>query len=157
DDTSLDGFDSLFKVKPPLRTSEDIRALKEAVLDGTIDVVCSDHCPEDVESKDVEFDYAAYGMIGLESFYGVLNTTFDGKLSEERLYEVLVLNPRRILNLEVPIIKEGAPSNFTLYNPGLEWVFDKKAVKSLSANSPFLGTKFKGKVILSGNQGGFSE
>ncbi|MBK7887840.1 MAG: dihydroorotase [Bacteroidetes bacterium] len=153
DDTGLNSFDSNFKVKPPLRAPEDGIALRKAVLDGTIDVVCSDHCPEDLESKDVEFDYAANGMIGLESFYGVLQESFKGKLNDERLYDLLVLNPRKILGLEVPSIQEGTTANFTIYHPSLKWKFTKDGIASKSVNTPFLEKEFTGKVLACGNGG----
>lgn len=153
DDTSLEGFSSLYKVKPPLRTADDVHALREAVIDGTIDVICSDHSPEDLESKDVEFDYAAYGMISLESFYGVLNAAFSGSLSRERMYEVLVKNPRSILGLEVPSIAKGTNANITVYHPTDEWIFGKEHVQSKSANTPFTGTTFTGKPLGIYNQG----
>ncbi len=153
DDTSLEGFSSHYKVKPPLRTADDVLALREAVIDGTIDVICSDHSPEDLESKDVEFDYAAYGMVSLESFYGVLNAAFKGGLSRERMYEVLVKNPRRILGIEVPSITKGAIANLTVYHPAQEWTFGKEHVQSKSSNTPFTGTTFKGKPIGIYNQG----
>ena len=130
-------------------------ALREAVLDGTIDVVCSDHSPEDIESKDVEFDYAAYGMIGLESFYGVLQEAFNGKLTSERIYELLVANPRKILGLKIPSINQNETANFTLYHPETEWEFTKQHIKSKSGNTPFLDRKFKGKVIACGNASRF--
>lgn len=153
DDAALNSFDSNFKVKPPLRSPDDVLALREAVLDGTIDVVCSDHSPEDQESKDVEFDFAANGMISLESFYGVLQESFRGKLSDHRLYEVLVLNPRKILGLGVPHIREGENANFTVYHPSLQWKFTKDIVLSKSSNSPFFGKEFSGKVLACGNHG----
>jgi dihydroorotase len=155
EDGALATFDSLYKVKPPLRSSEDLKALQKAVIDGTIDVVCSDHCPEDIESKDVEFDFAAFGMIGLESFYGVLNTALKGKLSDDRIYELLVKSPRQILKLDIPSIHEKQNANFTLYRPKQEWVFDKSSVKSLSMNSPFIGKKLTGKVVMVGNNNSF--
>lgn len=151
EDGTLETFDSLYKVKPPLRSSDDLKALQKAVIDGTIDVVCSDHCPEDIESKDVEFDFAAFGMIGLESFYGVLNTALKGKLTDDRIYELLVKSPRQILKLDIPTIHEKQNANFTLYRPKQEWVFDKSSVKSLSMNSPFIGKKLTGKVVMVGN------
>ncbi|MFN8153431.1 MAG: dihydroorotase [Bacteroidia bacterium] len=153
DDTSLEGFSSMYKVKPPLRTADDVLALREAVIDGTIDVICSDHSPEDLESKDVEFDYAAYGMISLESFYGVLNAAFKGSLSRERMYEVLVKNPRRILGIDVPSITKGAIANLTVYHPATAWTFGKEHIQSKSSNTPFTGTTFKGKPIGIYNQG----
>lgn len=155
EDGTLATFDSLYKVKPPLRSTEDLKALQKAVIDGTIDVVCSDHCPEDIESKDVEFDFAAFGMIGLESFYGVLNTALKGKLTDDRIYEILVKSPRQILKLDIPTIHENQNANFTLYRPKQEWVFDKSSVKSLSMNSPFIGKKLTGKVVMVGNNNSF--
>ncbi|MBK9637339.1 MAG: dihydroorotase [Bacteroidetes bacterium] len=151
EDGTLETFDSIYKVKPPLRSADDLKALQKAVIDGTIDVVCSDHCPEDTESKDVEFDYAAFGMIGLESFYGVLNTTLKGKLTNDRIYELLVKSPREILKMDIPSIKENELANFTLYDPKQEWVFEKSNLKSLSTNTPFLGKKLVGKVLMTGN------
>lgn len=153
DDHSLEGFDSNFKVKPPLRTADDVQALREAVLDGTIDVICSDHSPEDSESKDVEFDYAAYGMISLESFFGVLNTVFDGSLTPERLFDLLVANPRKILGIQVPSICHGAEANFTLYKTDYSWEFSKEHIASKSTNSPFIGRSFKGKSFGIYNKG----
>lgn len=153
DDHSLKDFDSNFKVKPPLRTSEDVLALREAVIDGTIDVICSDHSPEDPESKDVEFDYAAFGMISLESFFGVLNTAFNGELKPERLYELLVANPRKILGMAVPVIQNGSEVNFTLYHSGHSWTFTKEHLASKSSNTPFLGETFKGKTFGICNKG----
>lgn len=157
DDSALESFSSLYKVKPPLRTTDDVKALREAVLDGTIDVICSDHCPEDEESKDVEFDYAAYGIIGLESFYGVLQKAFNGSMKGKRLYELMVSSPRKILNLPVPSIIEEAAANFTLYHPSLNWDFTKDKIRSKSFNTPFIGENFKGKVIAVGNNGSFIE
>lgn len=151
DDSKLETFHSFYKVKPPLRGEDDLKALQKAVLDGTIDVVCSDHSPEDIESKDVEFDYAAYGMIGLESFYGVLNTAMKGKLTNERLFELLVKAPREILKMTVPCIRENEIANFTLYYPKKEWTLEKSNLKSLSANTPFLGKNLVGKVSMTGN------
>lgn len=154
EDSTLETFDSLYKVKPPLRGPEDVKALQKAVIDGTIDVVCSDHCPEDIESKDLEFDFAAFGIIGLESFYGILNTALKGKLTDDRIYQLLVKSPREILKLDIPNVLENQKANFTLYHPTLEWIFDKSSIKSLSANTPFIGKKLTGKVMMVGNNNG---
>jgi dihydroorotase len=151
DDSSLNDFNSNYKVKPPLRSSADVEALKEAVLDGTVDLVVSDHCPEDPESKDVEFHYAAYGMIGCESFYGVLKAAFGDALSAEFTAVLLANNPRKVFNLPTVKIELNEPANFTLFNDQLMYEFTKEEVVSKSLNSPFLGAKFKGKVQMTFN------
>jgi len=152
-DNSLNGFDSNYKVKPPLRSEEDRLALIEAILDGTIDVVVSDHSPQDIESKAVEFDFAEFGMIGLESAFGVLIAALDGKVSADLLIKLLSINPRLILGLSKIIIEENQAANFTLFNLNKEWTFENDHIKSLSKNSPFIGTKFKGKVEAVFNNG----
>jgi dihydroorotase len=146
DDSALAGFDSNYKLNPPLRTKTDIEALREGLADGTIDAITSDHRPQDIESKDLEFDYASNGMIGLESAFGLINTN-KGKIKLETIINSITTNPRNILRLEQPKIAEGELANITLFDPEAEWVFEKKNIKSKSANTPFIGTKFKGKVI----------
>lgn len=146
DDSVLSGFDSNFKLNPPLRIKTDVEALRKGLADGTIDAITSDHRPQDIESKDVEFDYAANGMIGLESAFGLINSN-KGKVKLETIIQTLTTNPRTILKLEQPKIIEGAQANLTLFDPEAEWIFDKKSIQSKSLNTPFIGTKFKGKVI----------
>lgn len=146
DDTALNGFDSNYKLNPPLRTKTDIEALRKGISDGTIDAITSDHRPQDIESKDVEFDYAANGMIGLESAFGLINTNRE-KIKLETIIQTLTTNPRNILKLAQPKIAEGEMANLTLFDPDAEWVFEKKSIQSKSANTPFLGTTFKGKVL----------
>lgn len=146
DDSVLMGFDSNYKLNPPLRTKTDIEALRKGLADGTIDAITSDHRPQDIESKDVEFDLASNGMIGLESAFGLINSN-KGKITLETIVKALTINPRNILKLEQPKIAVGELANITLFDPEAEWVFEKKNIKSKSANTPFIGTKFKGKVI----------
>lgn len=146
DDTSLLGFDSNYKLNPPLRIKSDMEALRKGLADGTIDAITSDHRPQDIESKDIEFDYASNGMIGLESAFGLINTN-KGKIKLETIIDALTTNPRTILKLEQPKIAEGQQANITLFDPEAEWIFEKKSIRSKSANTPFIGTKFKGKVI----------
>lgn len=146
DDAALMGFDSNFKLNPPLRTKTDIEALKKGLADGTIDAITSDHRPQDIESKVIEFDYASNGMIGLESAFGLINSN-KGKIKLETIIKTLTTNPRNILKLQQPVIAEGQPANITLFDPEAEWIFDKKSIQSKSSNTPFIGTKFKGKVI----------
>jgi dihydroorotase len=146
DDTVLTGFESNYKLNPPLRTKADIDALRKGIADGTIDVITCDHRPQDIESKVIEFDYAANGMIGLETAFGLINTN-KGKLKLETIIQALTTNPRKILKLKQPRLAVGELANITLFDPQAEWVFEKKHIHSKSANTPFVGTKFKGKVI----------
>lgn len=147
DDSILSNYDSNYKVKPPYRTKGDIKALIKGLEDGTIDVICSDHLPEDPESKQVEFEYANYGIIGLETAFACANTVLNKKLPLEKIIEKLTINPRKILNVPIPEIKESAPANLTLFNPELEWVFSEEHIKSKSRNTPFLNYKFRGKAL----------
>ncbi len=153
DDSHLEGFDSLFKVQPPLRTKKDITALIKGLKDGTIDAICSDHSPEEEETKTVEFDQAAFGIIGLETAYALVNTNLFDKLSTEDLIAKLAINPRNILSLEVPTIKEGSTANLTFFDPNKEWTFSESDIRSKSKNTPFVGSKFKGKALAIFNKG----
>ncbi len=146
DDTLLNGFDSNYKLNPPLRTKTDVEALRKAVSDGTIDVITSDHRPQDIESKDVEFDQASNGMIGLESAFGLLNSN-SGKMKLGTLVEALTTGPRSLLKLKEQTVAEGETANLTLFDPDITWTFEKKHIRSKSANTPLIGAKFKGKVI----------
>lgn len=147
DDTALEGFDTNYKVNPPLRTKDDIEALKKAIADGTIDVIVSDHNPQDIESKDLEFDHADNGMVGLESCFGVLNKALDKKVSLEQMVNTLTTNPRSVLGLKTVQIKEGAEANLTLFNPEKKYVFEKSHIVSSNKNSGFIGKELKGAVI----------
>ncbi|HEY1040224.1 MAG TPA: dihydroorotase [Bacteroidia bacterium] len=147
DDTKLADFDSNLKVNPPLRSKDDLEALKRGLINNTIDVIVSDHTPEDVENKELEFDLASNGMIGLETSYAAANTACHTKLSQDQLVEKLCHNPRKILGISVPQIEEGQEANITLFDPSMEWTFEKKHIQSKSKNTPFVGYKFKGKVI----------
>lgn len=147
DETALEGFDTNCKVNPPLRTKEDIEALKKGIVDGVIDVIVSDHNPQDIESKDLEFDLADNGMVGLESCFGVLNTALSQKLPLETMVDAITKNPRTILNLPQVSVKEGEDANLTLFNPDTKKSFDKSEIISLSKNSPFIGKELKGQVI----------
>lgn len=146
DDTLLSGFDSNYKLNPPLRTKNDMEALRKGLADGTIDAITSDHRPQDIESKDVEFDHASNGMIGLESAFGLINTN-KGKLKLETVIEALSAKPRSLLKLKQVSIKEGEAANITLFDPEKEWIFEKKHIQSKSSNTPLTGSKFKGRVI----------
>lgn len=145
-ENDLTDFDTNLKVNPPFRTQEDIEALWEGLADGTIDVIVSDHNPQDEESKKLEFDMAEFGIIGLETVFAAINTNNE-KLSIEEIIEKITDNPRKILRLKNPKIKEGEKANLTVFAPNQEWVYEEKNIISKSKNSPFIGKKLKGKVI----------
>lgn len=147
DDTELEGFDTNYKVNPPLRTKEDLDALRKGVSDGIIDVIVSDHNPQDIESKDLEFDMADSGMVGLESCFGVLNTALNQKVELENMISTLTKNPRSILGLDAVSIKEGVEANLTIFNPGKKYVFEKAHIVSSNKNSGMIGKELKGAVI----------
>jgi dihydroorotase len=151
DDKALFDFDSNLKVNPPLRGAADIAALKKGLADGTIDVIVSDHAPEDTENKELEFDFAAFGMLGLETAYALANS-YSG-LTPEQLVNKMAVNPRRLLGLDVPSIKIGNKANLTLFDPTLTWSFTEKDIRSKSRNTPFIGHTFKGKALGIVNKG----
>ena len=145
-ENDLVDFDSNFKVNPPFRTQEDVEALWEGLADGTIDVIVSDHNPQDEESKKLEFDLAEFGIIGLETVFASVNT-YNKNLSMDEIIEKLTDNPRKILRLKSPEIAEGAKVNLTVFSSSKEWIYDEKSIVSKSKNSPFIGKTLKGKVI----------
>lgn len=145
-DTLLEGFDSNYKLNPPLRAKADVEALRKGIADGTIDVITTDHRPQDIESKEVEFDHASNGMLGLQTAFGLINSN-RGRIKLETLIDALTTGPRKVLKLKQPVIREGEPANMTLFDPEQEYTFEKKFLLSKSANTPFIGTTFKGKVI----------
>lgn len=143
-DEILKGFDTNYKVKPPLRGQEDVDALLEGLRDGTIDAIVSQHTPHEIEFKDVEFEIASFGIIGLQT---VLPLALKTGLPVELLVEKLSVNPRKILNLPLPSLEKGDVANFVLFSEDQEWVFDTGSNKSKAANSPFIGQKLKGRVL----------
>jgi dihydroorotase len=147
-DDALLGFDSLYKVKPPLRTRDDVNALIAGLIDGTIDAIVSQHTPHEIEFKDVEFEVAEFGMIGLQT---ALQLALKAGLEIGLIVDKLSINPRRILNVDVPAIAEGNAANLVLFDADTEWEYNKNNNRSKSANSPFIGQQLKGKVFLTIN------
>ena len=147
-DEALLGFDSQYKVKPPLRTIKDVKALLNGLKDGTIDAVTSQHTPHEVEFKNVEFEVAEYGMIGLQTAFSV---ALEAGLSLDLIIEKMAINPRKILGLDVPVIAEGNMANLVILDENASWTFDKLNNKSKSYNSPFIGKKLKGSILLTCN------
>ena len=140
-DDALDGFDTRYKVLPPLRTQDDCDALIEGLKDGTIDMVTSDHNPIDIEHKKVEFDHAKYGTIGLESAFGALNTIFSTK----KVISLLTLGKSRF-GIPKSSITIGEVADLSLFNPDDTYQFDRNYILSKSKNSAFLGMELKGKA-----------
>ena len=141
----LNDFDSNYKVKPPLRSKADNKALIAGLKDGTIDAVSSQHRPHEIEFKNVEFEIASYGIIALQT---VLPLLLQAGLDTALIVDKLAIAPRTLLKLEVPQIEVGQAANFTVFNPTQEWRFDSETNQSKSANSPLFNTTLKGKVGL---------
>ncbi|MFE3848816.1 dihydroorotase family protein [Flavobacterium sp. LB3P45] len=140
-DSTLKGFDTRYKVSPPLRTETDRNALLEGIKNETIDMITSDHNPIDIEHKKMEFDTAKNGTIGLESAFGALMTV----ISLETIIEKLTAG-KAIFSIESNSIDEGLQANLTLFNPEPKSIFTKSNILSKSKNSAFLGMEIKGKV-----------
>ncbi len=138
-----------YKMAPPLRSEKDQETLIEALKSGLIDMVASDHAPHGCVDKEVEFEMAANGILGLQTSLPILLTfVHSGKLSLSRVIESMTVAPARLLGLkESGTLRPGSPADLILLNLNEEWTLDPEAVVSKSKNSPFLGRKFKGKVI----------
>lgn len=132
-------FNSNTRLMPPLRTETDRQALLAGVLDGTIDVITSDHCPVNIENKRLEYDLADYGSIGLESIFGALQTVLPLETSIEKLTNGLQFTEKSTLEV-------GQKAKLTLFNPAIEWTFESQDILSFSKNAVMLGKKMKGKV-----------
>ena len=146
DQTAVADYNTQCKVNPHLRAKEDIAALVKGINDGTIDAISSAHHPHEEDCKKLEFDKADFGMIGLETCYGVVNTALKGSVTTETIVQLLAQNPRKILGLQVSSIKEGEAADLTLFNPEKKKVFSEQDIQSRSKNTPFVGTEFTGAV-----------
>ncbi|CAM4389590.1 dihydroorotase [Pedobacter westerhofensis] len=141
----LNDFDSNYKVKPPLRGKADIKALLTGLKEGTIDAVSSQHRPHEPEFKDVEFEIAAYGIIALQT---VLPLLVKAGMDAGQIAEKLAVNPRKLLNLKVPVIAAGEAANFTLFSMTEKWEYTSLNNYSKSRNTPLLNQTLTGKVKL---------
>jgi dihydroorotase len=147
DETLVETFNSNYKVKPVLRSRNDINALKKGITEGVIDVVCSDHSPQDIEAKNCEYEFAAHGIASIETAFASYSTAFKGQLNADVIYNTLCYHPRSILNLTIPKIAEGENANLTAFNPDLTWKFEAPNMLSKSRNTPFDQSHFTGKAI----------
>ncbi len=146
DDEMCGDYDTNYKVNPPLRTKADIKELDKALHSNIIDVIVSAHTPQDEESKNLEFDLAEFGMIGLQTFYpNLLKKTTEKNFVE--YLEKFTHNPRKILGMNIPVIKEEEKADLTLFDPDQKWTYSSKTNYSKSHNSPLLGKELKGKVV----------
>jgi dihydroorotase len=143
-DEDLVQYDTNLKVNPPLRTKEDMKALKQALLDGTIDCIATHHLPQDIDHKIVEFEYAHFGMVGLETSFAVIRTCFP-ELGLEKTIELLSNKPRSIFDLSINSIDKNSPACLTLFLPEKQWTVEE--LHSKSKNSPFIGKQLTGKPV----------
>jgi dihydroorotase len=146
DDSLLSGFDTNLKVSPPLREKADQEALIRALRDGTIDVICSGHLPQDEESKNLEFDLADFGLINLQTLGSHL-VMLSKSVDWDTLIEKVTVGPRQVLQLDIPKIQEEEKANLTLFDPNRSWKLDDKTNYSRSKNSPWYGKEIKGKAV----------
>lgn len=150
-ENAVEGFNTSAKVNPPLRAQEDIEAIKKALCDGTIDVIATDHAPHTRQEKDVEFDHAASGMIGLETALSLVYTELVKKevLTLSQMAEKMSLNPSRILGLKTKgSLKAGCDADITVFDPQKNWIVDINNLESKSKNTPFIGMKLSGVAAL---------
>lgn len=149
-------YDTHFKMNPPLRSAEDRAAVVEGLRDGTLDILCSDHAPHCNYEKDVEFDFAPFGILGLETELGLSLTELHhaGHLSLPRLIELFTVRPAALISLKaeetgtaVGRLEVGGPADVTLIDIDREWTYDVKQTASKSSNSPFHGWRLKGKAV----------
>ena len=154
-DEEITHFDTRYKVLPPLRSKKDCTALIKGLKDGTIDVICTDHSPEDEENKKTEFNNAAFGIIGLETAFGLIGKYLSDHLSLTEIIEKIAINPRKLLQVEETKISEGNDATLTLFDPEMEWEFKKEDIISRSVNTPFVGKRLKGKAVAIYNKGKF--
>jgi dihydroorotase len=142
-------YDTNFKMNPPLRTPHDRDAILEGLADGTLEILCSDHAPHCDYEKEVEFDYAPFGIIGLETELplSLMQLYHAKRLALSDLIAKFTIAPARLLRLQKGTLSVGADADVTIFDPDREWVFDKSAAASKSVNSPFHGWPFKGKVV----------
>lgn len=146
---ALVGYDTACKVNPPLREAADREALREALRDGTIDCIATDHAPHTTIEKDCEFEAAAPGLIGLESAVPILlDLVRQGALTAKRLVEALTFSPSRVARLDAGTLSVGALADIAVIDPEARWRLDASTLRSRSSNTPFLGKEMTGRTML---------
>ncbi len=148
-ETDVLDFDTNMKMNPPLRGAEDVAAIKKALADGTIDVIASDHAPHTDNEKDIEFERAAFGIIGLETELAVTITELlhTGIMDWNRIAELVAWNPSNVLGLNRGSIAQGDNADIVIVDPNQEWALAKQEILSKSKNSPFINKNLKGRPV----------
>ncbi|PRD55916.1 dihydroorotase [Sphingobacterium gobiense] len=149
-DEEVIGFDSNFKVNPPLRTKKDIKALLKGLKEGTIDAVVSQHTPHEVEYKNVEFHIAKEGILGLQT---TLPFLIEAGFNADDIVRYLVVQPRQVVGKEIPTFEVGSEANLVLFDMNEKWMLNTNTNKSKSENSPVFGQELRGKVKVVVNHG----
>ncbi len=148
EDVSASGYSTDFKMNPPLRSAEDVKAVREAVADGTIDAIATDHAPHSAVEKDLEFDAALNGIVGLETAFSVcLQLVRQGALPEKRLFEALTIGPARAFGLAAGTLAKGAAADVAVLDPAAEWTVDPARLHSKSSNTPWKGKRLPGRCV----------
>ncbi len=145
-DQHIVDFDTNFKSDPPFRSEKDRKALINGLIDGTIDAIVSAHQPQDPENKELEFDLAAFGLIGIQTFYPLL-VSLEAELSRDVVISSITAKPREILGLAPVKVEEGYPAKLTIGDPGESWIYNQENNQSRSENSPLLNQEQTGKIL----------
>jgi dihydroorotase len=147
-DEMMGDYSTNWKVNPPLRSTEDIEAVRKGLLDGTIDCIATDHAPHAREDKEVEIDLAPPGISGLETAVGLLFTELvhGNIIDAAKLLAKMTIAPARVVGIDEPAIEKGKVADITVIDPNLEWTVDPSKFFSLGKNTPLTGRKLKGKV-----------
>jgi dihydroorotase len=147
-DDAVTSFNTNAKMNPPLREEEDVAAIKEGLKDGTIDCIATDHAPHTPTEKDVEFDYAPFGIVGLETSLGLVITELvePGILTLERAIDLMTNAPAQILDLPAGKLEAGGYADIAIFDPKAEWTVDPATFLSRSRNTPFAGRTLRGQI-----------
>jgi dihydroorotase len=141
-------YDTNTKVNPPLRSQDDVNAIKEGLRKGTIDIIATDHAPHEFTSKDVEFDLATFGISGFETAFALsLGLVREGILDLKGLIMKMTVNPAKLLSLKTGVIAEGAPADIIVFDPDMEWTVDRNSFASKGKNTPFHGMTLRGRNL----------
>jgi dihydroorotase len=148
EDVAASGYDTDFKMNPPLRSAADVAAVREGLADGTLDAIATDHAPHSAVEKDLEFDAALNGIVGLETAFPVcLELVRRGVLSERRLVEALTSGPARAFGLQAGTLARGAAADVAVLDPAAEWLVDPSRLHSKSRNTPWKGKRLAGRCV----------
>ena len=149
-DEAIQNFDTNYKMNPPLRSKADVEGILDGIADGTLSILCSDHAPHAEFEKEVEYDQAPFGIVGLETELGLFIDLLihkHRKIDIVRLIEMYTVQPAKLLKLTVGTLSAGAKADITLIDPNLEWTVRVDQFQSMSRNSPFEGWKLKGRAV----------